>query len=73
MAETGRQPKDKIIAEFETMKSFELSAKNLYARIAAAPNVRQKKVKDTFAALAKDEQQHADVVQEIIEIVRAAL
>ncbi len=73
MAPTGVTPKDKIMAEFETMKSFELSAQDLYSRIAADPNVRQKKVRDTFAALAKEEQQHAEVVQEIIEILRKAL
>jgi rubrerythrin len=73
MAETGNQPKDKIIAEFETMKSFELSARSLYARIAVDPTVRQKKVRDTFAVLARDEQQHAEVVQEIIEIIRESL
>jgi rubrerythrin len=73
MAETGNPSKDKIVAEFETMKSFELSAKDLYARIAVDANIRQKKVRDTFAALARDEQQHAEVVQEIIEIVRSSL
>jgi rubrerythrin len=73
MAQTDTKPKDNILAEFETMKSFELSARDLYSRIAADPGVRQKKVRDTFALLAKEEQQHADVVQEIIEIVRKAL
>jgi rubrerythrin len=73
VAETGNQPKDKILSEFETMKSFELAAKDLYARTAADPGVRLKKVRDTFAALAKDEQHHAEVVQEIIEIVRKSL
>jgi rubrerythrin len=73
MAQTGSLSKDKILAEFETMKSFELSAKDLYARIAADPNVRQKKIRDTFALIAKDEQQHAESVQEIIDIVRETL
>ena len=73
MTETGKQTKDKIIGEFETMKSFELTAKNLYARIAADPDLRQKKVKDAFASLAKDEQRHAEIVQEIIDIIRKTL
>jgi rubrerythrin len=73
MAQTGMPSRDKIIGEFETMKSFELSAKDLYARIAVDPTVRQKKVKDTFAALAREEQQHAGVVQEIIDIIRESL
>ena len=53
MAQTGMPSKEKIISEFETMKSFELSAKDLYARVSADPAVRQKKVKDTFAATGK--------------------
>jgi rubrerythrin len=73
MARISNLSKDKIVAEFETMKSLELSAKDLYARIATDPSVRQKKVRDTFAALAREEQQHAAMVQEIIEIVRDCL
>ncbi len=73
MARTEMQPEDKILGEFEMMKGFELSAKDLYSRIAADPNVRQKRIRDTFAAIARDEQQHAEVVQEIIDIIRKAL
>jgi rubrerythrin len=73
MAQIGMPSKEKIVGEFETMKSFELSAKDLYARIAVDPTVRQKKVKDTFAALAREEQQHAQVVQEIIDLIRQSL
>jgi rubrerythrin len=73
MTQTGTPSKEKLIGEFETMKSFELSAKDLYTRIAADPSVRQKKVRDTFAALAREEQQHAEVVQEIIETIRRSL
>ncbi len=73
MTQTGMPSKEKILAEFETMKSLELSARDLYARIAVDPTVRQKKVKDTFAALAREELQHAEAVQEIIDIIRASL
>jgi rubrerythrin len=73
MAETDRRAKDKIIAEFEMMKAVELTARDLYARIAADPDVQPKKVKDAFSSLAKDEQQHADLVEEIVNIVRNAL
>ena len=73
MAETNNQGKDSIIQEFETMKSFELSAHDLYARIAADASIDPQKVKTAFASLAADEQRHADLVQEIINIVTNAL
>ncbi|MBN1361232.1 MAG: hypothetical protein JW993_11595 [Sedimentisphaerales bacterium] len=73
MDETDSQMKEKIIREFETMKSLELSARDLYARIAADPSIEPPKVRNTFATLAKDEQKHADVVAEIIGIVTGAL
>lgn len=73
MAETNSQPKDNILREFETMKSFELSARDLYAQIAADSRVGPQKIKTAFASLAVDEQRHADLVQEIIDLVNDAL
>ena len=73
MATMNDQSRDKIIQEFETMKSFELSAHDLYRQIARDPQVTDLKVKDTFKRLANDEQHHADLVQEIIDMVRQTL
>jgi rubrerythrin len=73
MAETNSQTKEKIIREFEVMKLLELSARDMYTRIAADPSIPSQKIRNTFSSLAKDEQQHADVVQEIINIVTNAL
>jgi rubrerythrin len=73
MAETNSQAKERIIREFETMKSLELSARDLYTRIAADPSVEPQKVRNVFSSLAKDEQQHAHIVQEIVNIVTNAL
>ncbi len=73
MAKTDSQPKDHILREFETMKSFELSAHDLYNRIAASPKVEPQKIKTAFASMAADEQRHADLVQEIIDLLRHAL
>ena len=64
--------RNKIIDEFETMKSFELSAHNLYARIADDPRISERKVKDAFRKLAEDERRHADLVQEIIDLIKKA-
>lgn len=73
MARTSRRAKGDILREFETMKSFELSARDLYAKIATDPHVGSQKIKAAFASLAADEQRHADLVQEIINIVTNAL
>jgi rubrerythrin len=73
MAETNSQAKERIIREFEMMKSLELSAGDLYARIAADLSVEPQKVRNAFASLAKEERQHAGIVQEIIDLVTGAL
>ena len=73
MAQAGNRDKGKIIGEFGTMKSFELSAHELYTGIAHDDRVGEQKVKDAFTKLAEDERRHADIVQEIINIVSNAL
>lgn len=70
---TNSPDKQKILDEFETMKFFELSAHDLYTRIADDPRVTEQKIKAAFGSLAKDERRHADLVQEIINIVSHAL
>lgn len=65
--------KEKIISEFEMMKDFELSTKDLYIKICGSPDVKDQNVKDTFAKIAEDEQRHADIVQKIINIATNAL
>jgi rubrerythrin len=73
MAQNPEQAKEKIISEFETMMSFELSAHELYTRIANDPGLDEQKVRNTFARLAADEKRHAGLVQEIIDIATDAL
>jgi rubrerythrin len=73
MAGISEQSKKKIISEFEMMKDFELSTRALYIKIAASPDVKQQQIKDTFAKIAEDEQRHAEIVQEIINIVTNTL
>ena len=72
MAKIKQQDKDKIISEFETMKSFEVSARDLYVRISSEPSIEDQNIKDVFGRIAKDEQRHADLVQKIINIVNAS-
>ena len=73
MAGISERNKKKLIGEFEMMKDFELTAKDLYVKIAASPDVEQQQIKDTFAKIAEDEQRHADIVQKIINIITNTL
>lgn len=72
MAEITDRNKEKILGEFAMMKDFELTAKELYLKIAASGDA-EPQVKDIFAKMAEDEQRHADLVQEIINIATNAL
>jgi rubrerythrin len=73
MAKISEQNKKKIIGDFQMMKDFELSVKDLYIEIATSPDVREQQVKDTFAKIAEDEQRHAEIVQKIINTVTNTL
>ena len=73
MAETNSPSKDEILADFEMMQSIELSAHDLYSRIAADLTDGPEKIRTAFTSLAADEKRHADLVQEIINIVTNAL
>ena len=73
MAKMENKNKEKIIGEFEMMKEFELSTRDLYIRIINSPDVKEQKIKDIFAKIAGDEQRHADIVQKIINIAADAL
>ncbi len=72
-AGANRPDKAKVVSEFETMKSFELSARDLYGQIARDPRVSEQKIRETFARLAEDEHRHAGLVQSIIDLVTDGL
>jgi hypothetical protein len=73
MTKMENRNKDKIISEFEMMKEFELSVRDLYIRIINSPDVKDQKIKGIFAKIADDEQRHSDIVQKIIDITSTAL
>jgi hypothetical protein len=73
MAKIRNQNKEKIISEFEMMRDFELTARDVYIRITKSPDVKEQRIKDIFAKIAEDEQRHADIVQKIINIAANAL
>ncbi|MDD5064684.1 MAG: hypothetical protein PHQ35_08020 [Phycisphaerae bacterium] len=65
--------KEKIIGDFEMMKDFELTVRDLYIRITKSPDVKDQTIKDTFAKIADDEQRHSELVGRIINITSNAL
>ena len=73
MATIRNHNKDKIRREFETMKSLEISAAELYERIAGSVEAAPANAKVAFANLAKDERHHAELVDRIINLVNNAL
>jgi rubrerythrin len=73
MPKANNANKAKIISELATMKSYELSARDLYRQIAADPQVVEPEIRDAFTRLAEDEHRHAELVQEIIDLVEKAL
>jgi ferritin len=73
MAKIRNQNKEKIISEFEMMRDFELSVKELYIKIINSPDVKEQKINDIFAKIADDEQRHSELVQKIINIATNAL
>ena len=73
MAKINQQDKDRIIGDFETMKSFEESARDLYIKISSESSIEDQNIKDVFGKIAQDEQRHAEIVQKIINIISTSL
>ena len=73
MAKIKQQDKDRIIGDFETMKSFEASARDLYIKISSESSIEDQNIKDVFGKIAQDEQRHAEIVQKIINIISTSL
>ena len=73
MPKAHNQDKTKIVSELETMKSFELSARDLYREISGDPRVVEPRIRDAFRRLAEDEHRHAELVQEIIDLIDTTL
>ena len=73
MAKINQQDRDRIIGEFETMKSFEASTRDLYIKISTDPGVEDQRIKDIFGKIAEDEQRHIGLVEQIINIVKTSL
>lgn len=62
--------KKKIIRELELMEGFELSARDFYIRISSDPQLGDELLRESFKNMAEAEQRHAEIVQEIINLVK---
>ncbi len=65
--------KDNIITDFETMKSFEESARDYYLRVCADPQVQDEVTRNVFKEIAGDEQKHVETVDKILGIIKNSL
>lgn len=65
-----RLTKEEIFAELEFLKSFEAVTGRRYLRMCADERLKNKEVRDTFKKIAADEEHHAQLVQEIIDIAK---
>ena len=73
MAKISDTDKKNMIEAFEMAQSIELSAAELYQKIAADPEIKDQNIITTFKTLTKDEQRHAEIVQEIIDLIERTL
>jgi rubrerythrin len=62
--------KNEIIADFETMRSFEETARDFYLRVYADPNVKDEIARKVFKRIADDEQKHVEAVDKIINVIK---
>lgn len=73
MAKNPQRNKKQIIRDFQTMKSFEESARNTYSEIASDPRLVEKHHRDTLNKIARDEQKHARLVQQMLDLINREL
>ncbi len=62
--------KEEIFAELEFLKSFEAITGKRYLRMCADERLKNEEVRSTFRKIAADEERHAQLVQEIIDIAK---
>jgi rubrerythrin len=65
-----RLSKEEILDELEFLRSFEAVTGRRYLRMCADERLKNEEVKDAFRKIAADEERHAQLVQEIINIAK---
>jgi rubrerythrin len=63
------EDRSKLIRNFEELRGFELQAYNLYKSL--LPLIADKQDQATVRGIMQDEAHHAELVQEIIDILEA--
>ncbi|MFA6588447.1 MAG: hypothetical protein WCT08_05255 [Patescibacteria group bacterium] len=69
---TSNTPKTKtqIIQEFQEMRGLEESTCGFYKTIALSPEIQDEEVKEIFKIIKDDEHKHAQIIDEILRIVK---
>ena len=70
---TENRPKERLIADFNLLKSFEQSARDFYAKVSSDPRVTDEEIRNVFKRTSDDEQRHVEIVQRIMNIINNAL
>ena len=65
--------KDDIITDFETMRSFEETARDFYLKVCADPKVKDELTLKVFKRIADDEQKHVETVDKILSIIKNSI
>jgi rubrerythrin len=65
--------KERITAEFETMRGIEESARDFYREVQIDPRVESEEVKSMFGRIATDEQRHIERIDEILVLIDRTL
>ena len=65
--------KQKLVNEFEMMKTIEQDAHDFYVKVSQDRNVKDEKIRKCFGRIAEDERRHIELVERIINIVKNCL
>jgi len=62
----------RLLADFETMKTIELDARDFYVRASDDPGVDDE-ARRRFAEIGADESRHVELVDQVLNIIRNCL
>ena len=65
--------KAELLQEFQLLQGVEQSAGDFYRRVAPELPLAAEKARETFLAIAKDEDRHVEIVQKILNIIQNTL
>lgn len=64
-----KEERERLVAYFQEMKGLEESARDYYMKVSLDRSFGDQEVKDTFDRIAKDEQEHADIMGKIVTLI----